>query len=387
MTSSPSERQLVLISAGTAARRQAMSARARELASSVNWPRLSEELRLRKLLPALGPRIIELADGGASKDFAESVEQVRTAAHRQGVFVQLVATRVMNALAEAGIRCTPLKGPLLSEAIYGDPGRRLSSDIDLLVAAEQLRPAVAVVRGLGYAEPSDHVHDGGLPLLHFALLHERGELPPVELHWRVHWYERSFARERLLAPATSSQGGWRPAPVDELAALLLFYARDGFVDLRLASDVGAWWDVYGEQLAHDALDDLIGAYPELTRALCVAATVAERLVGLPATRIVEGSPGRGLRSRMAGRLANPNPRTSASQLYADMGLIDGLLSPSGGLGAFVRRQLLPSRKLPDDPPRPLVKRWTSTPPGRSAGILARYALTTTRLLRTPETPG
>ena len=94
-----------------------------------------------------------------------------------------------------------MKGPLLAEAIYGDPGRRLSSDIDLLVAPEQLRSAVEVVRRLGYAAPTDYVQDSGLPLLHFGLVHERRELPPVELHWRVHWYERDFARERLLPPA------------------------------------------------------------------------------------------------------------------------------------------------------------------------------------------
>jgi hypothetical protein len=97
------------------------------------------------------------------------------------------------------------------------------------------------------------VQDCGLPLLHFVLVHERGELPPVELHWRVHWYERSFARERLLPPAVDPPGDWRPAPADELAALLLFYARDGFIDLRLASDLGAWWDVHGAELSRELL--------------------------------------------------------------------------------------------------------------------------------------
>lgn len=52
------------------------------------------------------------------------------------------------------------------------------------------------------------------------LVHERGELPLVELHWRMHWYEQDFARERLLPPAEDPMGDWRPAPVDELATLL-----------------------------------------------------------------------------------------------------------------------------------------------------------------------
>ena len=105
--------------------------------------------------------------------------------------------------------------------------------------------------------PTDYVQDSGLPLLHFVLVHERGELPPVELHWRVHWYEQRFARERLLPPTAGQEGQWRPAPADELTSLLLFYARDGFIDLRLATDLGAWWDVHGPDLDPGALDEVL----------------------------------------------------------------------------------------------------------------------------------
>ncbi len=227
-----------------------MHEQAERLIAEVDWQRLAGTLQLRRLLTVLGPRILELAEERASDDFAQAVDQAVDAGRRHGAFLQLVSLRVMAMLARRGDSLRPrLKGPLLGEAIYGDPGRRLSSDIDLLVAPEQLQAAVEVVRGLGYGAPTDYVLEDGLPLLHFVLVHERGELPPVELHWRIHWYERSFARERLLPAAVDPRGEWRPAPADELAALLLFYARDGFIDLRLASDLGAWWDVHGAELA------------------------------------------------------------------------------------------------------------------------------------------
>ncbi len=367
-----------------------MRERAERLVVDVEWPRLGETLRSRKLLPALGPRIVELAEGRASGDFTAAVEQAVAAGRRQGAFLQLLSLRVIAALAKAGIRSTALKGPLLGEAIYGDPGRRLSSDVDLLVAPEQLRAAVEVVRGLGYAAPTDHVQACGLPLLHFVLLHERGELPTVELHWRIHWYEQSFARERLLPPAGGSSE-WHPAPADELAALLLFYARDGFIDLRLASDLGAWWDVHGADLQPSALDELLRAYPELARAIRVAVKVAERTVGLPATQIIGDTPKLELRGRMAVRLANPNPHASQSQLYADMGLIDGLLTPPGGFGAFVRRQvLLPAEVLDKQAQRAPSRRLRSRLGHRGRrlaryGVVGRYGLTMTRLVRAPET--
>jgi|HubBroStandDraft_4_1064222.scaffolds.fasta_scaffold05216_4 hypothetical protein len=385
MSRSQAERQIILLSAGTAARRQAMSEQAEQLAAAVDWSRLLETLHYRRLLTALGPRILQLAGGHASDDFADALRQAMAAGRRQGVFLQLISQRVMTALADAGISSTPLKGPLLGEAIYGDPGRRPSSDIDLLVAPEQLQAAVEVVRDLGYEDPDDHVERRGLPQLHFALVHERGELPPVELHWRVHWYERCFARERLLPPPDAQADKWRPAPIDEFATLLLFYARDGFVDLRLATDVGAWWDALGARLQPGMLAELIGLYPGLARVLPVAVKVAERVVGIPTEHALGELPKLGLRDRVAARLANPNPRTSQPQLYADIGMVDALLMPPGHFSAFVRRQLLPPRAVLQERARRTQERRASSPFSHGARVLGRYGLTMTRLVRTPET--
>jgi len=383
--SSRAERQIILLSAGTAGRRAAQREQAGRLLAEVDWPRLGQELRVRKLLPTLGPRILELSDRAANEGFASQVSDAVATGRRQGAFLQLVCARVMSMLAEAGIRSTPLKGPLLAEAIFGDPGQRLSGDVDLLVAPEQLHAAVEVVRSLGYDAPQNHVEPNGLPTLHFALTHPRGELPPVELHWRVHWYEEDFARERLLPPEGASLGDWHPARVDELAGLLLFYARDGFVDLRLAADLSGWWDKFGSEMHPGTLAALVRMYPSLARAVSVSATVAETVVGLPAAHIIGEAPAPGLRELIAIRLANPNPRSSQSQLYADIGLIDGLLAPPGGFGAFVRRQMLPPRGILAEHARNSARRRARSSVGRCLGMLARYGLTLTRLAHAPET--
>jgi hypothetical protein len=384
MSSHDTERQLILLIAGTATRRRIMHEQAGRLIEEVKWPRLTETLRQRRLLTVLGPRILELGEGRVDDDFASTVQQAVDSGRRHSAFLQLVSLRISAMLAEAGIRSTALKGPLMGEAIYGDPGRRLSSDIDLLVSPEQLPAAVEVVRGLGYCAPTDYVQESGLPLLHFVLVHERGELPPVELHWRVHWYERSFACERLL-PAAVDPSDWRPDLADELAALLLFYARDGFVGLRLATDLSAWWDVYGAELPPGALIELLRVYPALARVIPAAARAAERTVGLPAAQIVGDTSKLGLRERMAVRLANPNPRSSRSQIYADIGLIDGLLMPKGDFGAFVRRNLLPPSEVLAQQARHGARRRARSSLGRGVGVLGRYGLTMTRLLRASET--
>lgn len=356
------------------------------LMADIEWTQLVETLRARKLLGVLGPRILELSEGRPTSAFALAVEQALAGGRRQGAFLQLISLRAVAMLAEAGIRSSALKGPILGEAIHGDLGRRLSNDIDLLVASEELDAAVEVVRHLGYGDPAGHVLGDGLPLLHFLQTHEQGLLPPIELHWRIHWYESSFARERLLPATVDPSGDWRPAPVDELAALLLFYARDGFIDLRIASDLSAWWDIYGNEVPYDGLDSLLDVYPALARVIPTAALVAERIVGLPLSQMINKKHAPDSRGRIAARLANPNPRSSTSQLYADMGLIDGLLAPPGGFRAFVRRQLLPPSEVLDQQARHASRRRARSPLSRGMGMLGRYALAMTRLVRTSETP-
>ena len=206
-----SENGLFLLSANTASRRQSLGPLGRRLASDANWSRLAGTLRARKLLPSLGPRIVELAGSLASQDFRDEVEQAIITARRHGAFLSLFSSRMIGMLAEEGIRSAALKGPLLGEGIYGDAGRRLSTDVDLLVAPERLRDAVDVIRQLGYVAPRDYVDAEGLPVMHFVLLPDSLELPAVELHWRTHWYERHFACEQLLPPEPETRRHLAPS--------------------------------------------------------------------------------------------------------------------------------------------------------------------------------
>jgi hypothetical protein len=337
------ERRLVLWAAGTEARREAGGGAAAALLAGVDWRLLTGVLRSRKLLTTLGPRIVAL--GGVEAEFEREVGAALEAGRRHGTFLALTGARIGAMLSAAGIVAAPLKGPTLSEALYGDPGRRLSGDVDLLVDPDRLGDAARVVQSLGYDAPTDFVYPSGLPQLHLALLHAGDELPPVELHWRIHWYEDRFARERLLPAPGEASAGWRPEPAAELASLLLFYVRDGFVDLRLATDLGAWWDAFGAGLEDGGLEEIVASYPRLARALTVAATVAETVVGLPAARLF-AAPRRLLRrDRLAIRLADPNPRVPRSQLHADISLVDGLLTPTADLGDFARRQVFLPREV------------------------------------------
>ncbi|HXV06342.1 MAG TPA: nucleotidyltransferase family protein [Solirubrobacterales bacterium] len=376
------EQEMALLAAGTETRRHANGARLESLADQVDWSLLANLLARARLLPTLGPRILEIAGEKASAGFEQDVAASVEAVSRQDALFMLICGRLMETLGAAGIRAALLKGPALGEELYGEPGRRTSSDIDLLVPVERLEEAVRLVGDLGYAAPTDPLELNGRPLLHFAMLHEHGEMPAVELHWRIHWYEDSFARERLLPP--TPQGlDWRPQPVDQLASLLLYYARDGLGSLRQATDLGAWWDRFGDDLPPGGLETLVETYPELGPAVAAAARVAERTIGLPAERVLRRNGRLGPRGRLAVRLADPRPYVTPQQFYAEIGLIDGLLTPRRGLRAFVRRQVAPSHEVIREHVERAQGAHVTTRAGYAARVLGRYAIAFGRLLRVP----
>ncbi len=379
MSRETAQAALIGLSAGTAARRVASRGLGEELAASLDWDALARALCERRLLPQLGERIIELSGGRAPTDFAGLLERTLAQTRRQAALLELVAVELTRSLADAGIDALILKGVPLGAAIYGDAGRRAAGDIDLLVAAHELRRAAEIATRTGYGEPSDELEADGLPRLHLALAHRRGELPPLELHWRVHWYERAFATDMLAGASAAPDGLLRAAPVDELLALLLFYARDGFLDLRLATDIGAWWDALGDKLARGALGPALARYPALAPTLLAATAVAERVVGLPGKHLLGGlSVSAGRRVDLAARLANPDALGDPSQQRAEVSLVDALLCPRGERTAFIRRRLLPSRRVLAGRARLSSERRVS-PPGHAVRVLARYGLTAARL--------
>jgi hypothetical protein len=366
--------ELMVLMAGTLARREAAAARARALLDLVDFDVLAQALSRRALLGLVGTRLADLAPGRLPARFSDEVEAVVAWQRRRASVVIAITDRLLSVLESAGIEALPVKGPLLGQEVFGDAGLRVSQDIDLLVAVEELEEARRVLERIGYSLRGEH--HSGLPRLHHVLLHASGGMPSVELHWRLHWYETGFSAGVIARSGPDEARGRRPTPADELAMLLLFFSRDGFVGLRYPADVAAWMDAFGAQLEPHALDPLILAHPELADALMAALFVLERLVGLPVEQLTSLPLLAGARPRLAARLTDPTFRGSVDQLSANMTLVDWLLTPRGGQRAFVRRHLAPGRRavremygLPEDA-RLRLGAWQVLHPPK---LLLRYA--------------
>jgi Uncharacterised nucleotidyltransferase len=331
------EEELLLLLCGTAERRRRTRERIVALAGRSDFEVLAGLMARQLLFPLLGSRLVEAAPEQATPALRERLEEALGLARRRGVQIELLALQLQADLDRAGIPALPLKGTSLARNLYGDPGMRITQDIDILVDSEDLDRAAQALGRRGYRR-SDGPYDD-FSRLHLGFRHERPELPPVELHWRVHWYEDAFSRA-MLARSEPAPEGRRARPADELASLLLFFSRDGLTGLRLAADVAAWWDANGGPAGAPILDPVIEEAPDLGDALAAAAAVLERLVGVEAGAVVSSRP-LGWRSRTAVRMANWTVTGGLDQIGANLTLVDWLLAPRAGGWAFVRRVLIP----------------------------------------------
>ncbi len=108
------------------------------------------------------------------------------AAYRHGVMRELrrgvELRRIDAALTAADVRFLVLKGPVLAASVYPDRASRTMTDLDFLVAAEDLPRAMSAMRGAGYSIPPRFVgatlHAGDEP----PLIHDDPGGPSIELH-------------------------------------------------------------------------------------------------------------------------------------------------------------------------------------------------------------
>ena len=125
-------------------------------------------------------------------------------------------------------------------------------------------------------------------------------------------------------------------------------SSDGFWGLRGAADIAAWWDRHGASMPSGGLDATLAAHPMLADGIVAAATVAERLGGVPAARIGPGRAARGRSMARAVRMANWNGALPPSRREAARVLSDVLVSsPGSRLDAVARRAWPPAAVVAD----------------------------------------
>lgn len=304
------------------------------LVERAHGDRLLTLLERLKIVPLAGQRLLALP-AVVAPPVVNRIESLTIAARKRGTALQLLTLAVLAELEDAGIRALPLKGSTLAYSLYGDTAMRSSNDVDILVAPQDLAHATEVVCMMGWRQENETPGSRVLPALHERLVHPK--LPGVEVHWRVHFYESRFAAEALARSERPRAGEpLRMQPADELASLILFYARDGFSGLRTPADVATWWSSASASLgAEPWLDAIADQHPALAAPLQLGSALLDSLVGVPAPEL-KSLP---TRLRLAGKMVNPFLIGGRTQISTNAGLMDVVLSPVGTRRAALHRHL------------------------------------------------
>lgn len=169
--------------------------------------------------------------------------------------------RVDEALSAANLSAVALKGVLLAERLYPRPPARATSDIDLLVAEDDLERAAGALSLVGYHGfdgPNEERFRREHHHLHFAHPHA----PPLELHFHAYRGFGSILRSEPLIGRSRAHGDFRAIrvlePIDELVYLAAHAAAHRFLRITWLFDVKRLVDTmspedvtHAEARAHD----------------------------------------------------------------------------------------------------------------------------------------
>ncbi|MGB0713905.1 MAG: nucleotidyltransferase domain-containing protein, partial [Gammaproteobacteria bacterium] len=154
--------------------------------------RLCELARRHGVLGHLGHSRLALERSGCPEAIQTEVTRATRAMQLRSLRQSSQLLTLLEAFASAGLRVIPLKGPVLSEQLFGSLTRRDAVDLDLLLHPTELEPAHELLLRLGYRSDDAPMTAGRYerhPRMRF--FHEANYLPidgdnfPVDLHWRL----------------------------------------------------------------------------------------------------------------------------------------------------------------------------------------------------------
>lgn len=224
----------------------------------VDWERLTQVASAQGVLPLLVHRVQGWAPPGHPSGVPAGVEGEARFQTAHTLRMMALLLRVLTTLRDAGIVALPFKGPALGALLYGDPGIRPCSDLDLLVRPDDVPAALDALEAVGMRCPRHSPGRERLLLRHGharPLLDEDGSV--VELHWRITspMHPIRLPASRLLARSESISIAGHPLlvphPSDLFAMLAVHGAKHAWQRLIWISDMarlilrieeGGWGD-------------------------------------------------------------------------------------------------------------------------------------------------
>jgi len=119
-------------------------------ARGLNWNTVLKLAEANRVVPLLAAVVLANKTKNVSAEAAGDLRDRFRHSAQRGMFFVMELRNVVASLRKAGIRCIPLKGPVLTVSSYRKLGLRDFDDLDLLVAPADAPNAVAALAKLGY---------------------------------------------------------------------------------------------------------------------------------------------------------------------------------------------------------------------------------------------
>lgn len=158
------------------------------LGAPVDWAHLIALCRRNRVLPLLYHSLRTACQKAVPPDVLTAMRDYYQSNSTHSYLMTEELKKILTLLRENGITCIPLKGPLLTENIYGSPALREYSDLDLLIKKSDVRKARETLRPCGYRPAYEH--NEAAEALHFEaeieydLMRDRDKMC-VEMHWEL----------------------------------------------------------------------------------------------------------------------------------------------------------------------------------------------------------
>lgn len=212
--------------------------------SEIDWDYFLELTRHHRLYPIAYVKLNKLKTDRIPSDVLKVLQRE----YKKNTFRMLqlcvemeYAVTILN---DCGIDALVLKGPVLSESLYGDVSLRTSKDIDILISIEQLDQARQVMTEFGY-EFKENLPPIGSEWKwrwhHLSCTHPQRGIE-IEIHWRLSHdsgNEPSFAElwdRKRRSPLTKSPVYFL-GKEDLFLYLVTHGARHGWFRLRWLVDI------------------------------------------------------------------------------------------------------------------------------------------------------
>jgi hypothetical protein len=219
----------------------------RVAADVADWPALIEQARQQNVLGLLASRLRREQIPEVPPEVMAELDKARAASAARALRMSVQLLRLLDLLEGAGIEVMPVKGPTLSQDVYGDPTVRTFSDLDVLVRPVDASRAREVLLAQGFKDQSPHnarmIRGARRPEGEIVLEGPGGV--QVDLHWRlaVGHGSRVITLDRLLEHRREGDILGRavklPGLHEELLLTVMHGARHEWVplELRLAAAV------------------------------------------------------------------------------------------------------------------------------------------------------